>query len=139
MMVVTVPPYMEVEWASRTADWLIPYNTTDWGSGPVQTMLRLGTGSIVLDYGDAASVLERVDGALTVVYVLSDCVASVRYKWNSMLLQSLDGLLQSTRLYASIVAENTAYRERANVLTDRAQLHQVYGSISAAGAVTLHA
>lgn len=102
-------------------------------------MLRLRTGSIALDYIDAAPVLERADGALTVVYVLSDCVASVRYRWNPFLLESLDGLLQPTEFYASIVAESTTYRECANVSPDRIQLRQVYGSISAAHAVILHA
>jgi len=76
--------------------------------------------------------------ALTVVYMLSDCVASVRYRWNPLLLQSLEGLFQSTKFYASIVAESATYHERANTSLDRAQLRQVYGSISAAGAVTFN-
>jgi len=49
LMVVTIPPHVEVDWPHQTADWLIPFNATDWDSGPLQTLLGLGTGSIAFD------------------------------------------------------------------------------------------
>ncbi len=101
-------------------------------------MLRLGTGSIALDYVAASPILERAVDALTVVYVLPDCVASVRYRWNALLLDALEGLFLATNLYASMVAECAAYRKRPKLSKDGIRQRQVYGSINDAGAVTFN-
>ncbi|KMZ12181.1 hypothetical protein BHUM_05261 [Candidatus Burkholderia humilis] len=125
-----MPPFIEIDWARQTEDWLIPYNATDWDDGPLQTMLRLGTGSLALDYVAASFVLEQIKDSLIVVYVFPDCVASVRYRWHPMLLESLEGLFQSTRFYASIIAESATYREPAGRSSHCDQLRKVYGSLS---------
>ncbi|KAK43934.1 hypothetical protein BG60_09300 [Caballeronia zhejiangensis] len=54
------------------------------------------------------------------------------------MLDSLEGLFEATKFYASIVAESMTDRARTKLSPDRGHERLVYGLISAAGAVTFN-
>jgi hypothetical protein len=139
VLVITVPPYIGVNWAAQTEDWLTPYNTTDGDDGPLRTMLRLGSNAFAIDLVHHEHVLQQVATSLIVVYVLPDCIASVRYRWNPMVLETLDQLFQATKFYASIVAEKARRIDSGDRGNKESGSKTINGSITADGSVRLAA